>query len=338
MAKLADNAESLHSRLLVHRILEASPEPPFEDANEQVRVWGRRWGVENDVGHLRLVLVSRPGDEWMQMSEGGVWVEEAGSWMDPDGRWYWMGKDRPDIEKVQQEHHSLVESLRQEGAEVVFLDKSPPHLSRAVYTRDVAMALPGGSIICRMGPLYRRGEERGMARKLAELGVPILHTIRGSGLVEGGSFAILNRMTAVLGLSHRINTEGARQVKQVLEGLGMELITVELPGSMYHLDGVFVMVDHDKALINFDWLSRPFVDNLKEIGIQTIDVHPSEGPFAVNCIATRPGRVIMSEHAVRTAETLSKCGIEPILISYGEIQKAGGGIHCSTLPLIRDPC
>jgi N-dimethylarginine dimethylaminohydrolase len=272
------------------------------------------------------------------MLDGGVWVEEAGSWIDPQNQWYWMGKDRPDVRKVQEEHSLLVEILRKEGAEVVFLKDSPSHLSRAMFTRDVALVVPGGSVICRMGPLYRRGEERGMARRLAELGMPILHTIRGSGLVEGGSFAVINRTTAVLGLSHRINAEGARQVENVLADLGMELITVDLPGSMYHIDGVFVMVDHNTALINFDWLSRPFLERLKKIGIRTVDIDPSEGPFAVNCIATRPGRVIISDHAVRTAEKLAQSGVEPILIPYGEIQKAGGGIHCSTLPLIRDAC
>lgn len=337
MPKQTSGPDSLQRKLLVHRMLEAHPDPPFEDADEQARVWGRRWGVEDDVGRLRMVLVAPPGDEWEQMREGGVWVEEAGSWMDPQGRWYWMGQERPDFEKAREEHAGLVDALRKEGVEVAFMGQRPSELSRSMFTRDVALVVPGGSIVCRMGPMYRRGEERGMSQALAGLGMPILHTIRGRGLVEGGSFAIINRRIAVLGLSHRINLEGARQVEHVLAGMGMELIVIDLPGSMYHIDGVFVMVDREKALINYEWLSRPFIEKLESMGIQTIDVDPDEGPFAVNCIATRPGRVILSDHALRTAEMLSKRGIEPILIPYGEIHKAGGGIHCSTLPLIREP-
>jgi N-dimethylarginine dimethylaminohydrolase len=39
----------------------------------------------------------------------------------------------------------------------------------------------------------------------------------------------------------------------------------------------------------------------------------------------------------RTRERLEAAGIETVEIPYHEILKNGGGIHCSTLPLIRDP-
>ncbi|MGH3059954.1 MAG: arginine deiminase family protein, partial [Gaiellaceae bacterium] len=37
-----------------------------------------------------------------------------------------------------------------------------------------------------------------------------------------------------------------------------------------------------------------------------------------------------------TAERLERRGIDVIPIPYSEIQKNGGGIHCSTMELIRD--
>ena len=49
-----------------HEVLKRIPPralPAFEDEAMQERVWGRRWGVSNDVGTLRTVLVHRPGDE-----------------------------------------------------------------------------------------------------------------------------------------------------------------------------------------------------------------------------------------------------------------------------------
>ena len=38
-------------------------EPAFETDEEQTAVWGRRWGCDNDVGQLRVVLMHRPGAE-----------------------------------------------------------------------------------------------------------------------------------------------------------------------------------------------------------------------------------------------------------------------------------
>ena len=51
----------------------------------------------------------------------------------------------------------------------------------------------GGAIVCRMGARIRRGEELAVTRTLAEIGVPILRTVSGTALMEGGSFAWINR-------------------------------------------------------------------------------------------------------------------------------------------------
>ena len=41
-------------------------------------------------------------------------------------------------------------------------------------------------------------------------GVPILRTVQGSGLMEGGSFAWINSRTAVVGRSIRVNEAGVQ--------------------------------------------------------------------------------------------------------------------------------
>jgi N-dimethylarginine dimethylaminohydrolase len=37
-----------------------------------------------------------------------------------------------------------------------------------------------------------------------------------------------------------------------------------------------------------------------------------------------------------TAERLERRGIEVVRVAYDEIQHNGGGIHCSTMELVRD--
>jgi N-dimethylarginine dimethylaminohydrolase len=77
-----------------------------------------------------------------------------------------------------------------------------------------------------------------------------------------------------------------------------------------------------------------FLDKLADLGIRTVEVHPDEWG-AVNCLAVRPGKVIMPGPSPRTAERLNRLGVEVIEIDYSEVEKGGGGVHCSTLPLIR---
>ena len=47
--------------------------------------------------------------------------------------------------------------------------------------------------------------------------------------------------------------------------------------------------------------------------------------------------MVMCEGYPRTRELLESRGIEVIAIPYDEVQKGGGGIHCSTMELVRDP-
>ena len=96
------------------------------------------------------------------------------------------------------------------------------------------------------------------------------------------------------------------------------------------------MVDVDLALAFSFELPWRFLEKLKELNIRVVEADPRDGPFGVNCLAVSPGRVIMAAHAERTADRLDNLGVEVIPIDYSEIHKHGGGIHCSTLPLIRD--
>jgi len=230
----------------------------------------------------------------------------------------------------------MTDALRAEGVEVVYLEGVLPHMTKSVFTRDPAIIVKGGAIICRMGVSYRRGEELPTMRTLAQLGMPILHTIHGTGLMEGGSFLWLNDRTAVVSVGHRSNAEGARQLAEVLSTLGVELLCVDNLGYGLHIDGSIVMVDVDKALVFVQDLPWWFLMRLEELGIHIVEADPRDGGMGVNCLAVRPGRVIMSSHARRSAERLEQAGVKVVLVDYDEIHKSGGGVHCSTLPLIRD--
>jgi N-dimethylarginine dimethylaminohydrolase len=329
-------AHELEAYMNLHRILRARPEPPFEDPKEQQRVWGQSWGLNNDVGQIRKILVCRPGPQWEDLASGGEYYPEADSTISQDRMWYWTGPKRPNLERAQAQHDTLVETLRTEGAEVIQLQNPNPRRYHAVFVRDNAIITKGGAIVCRMGPDYRRGEELPVMRTLAGLGMPILHTIHGTGLMEGGSFLWLTPRTAVVAAGYRSNQAAIAQLRAVLETQGVELLVIDNRGYGLHIDGDMVMVDVDKALLFFFEIPYWLIDRAEAEGIELIAADPRDGPFGVNCLAVRPGRIIISSHAVRTAERLAKAGVEAILIDYDEFPKMGGGIHCSTLPLVRD--
>jgi N-dimethylarginine dimethylaminohydrolase len=322
--------------LNMQRRIPGQGEPVFEDPVMQQKVWGNNWGTNNDVGQLRKVLVHRPGKEWDVMLSEGEYVPEVDAILGPDNMWYWRGRERPDIAKIQAQHDHLTSTLKAEGAEVIEVVDPLPHLTKTIYTRDTAMIVKGGAVLCRFGIDYRRGEELPVMRTFAKIGMPILHTIHGAGLMEGGSFLWLNENTAAVSIGHRSNHEGARQLEEVLNTQGVELLWVDNTGYGLHIDGSLVMLKPDLAIAFVMDLPWWFLMRLKELGIHLLDADEQDGWQSVNCLAVSPGRVIMPAHAERSAEKLIKAGIEVIPVEYDESPKGGGGIHCSTLPLIRD--
>src|SRR4051812_21470175 len=128
-------------------------------------------------------------------------------------------------------------------------------------------------------------------RALARIGCPILRTLSGNAIAEGGSFAWLNSRTAVLALSSRANEEGARQVEEVLRAQGVNLLRVHLTGYRLHIDGLLLMLAPDLALINPALLPYWFLQQLDGLGIHTIGINHLDDPWIINGLAIVPGRV-----------------------------------------------
>jgi N-dimethylarginine dimethylaminohydrolase len=239
---------------------------------------------------------------------------------------------------MQAQHDALVAMLRARGVEVHVVEGVDGGRLKSCYTRDPLIMVNGGAIVCRMGTRIRRGEELAITRTLAKLGIPILRTLSGSALMEGGSFAWINAKTAVIGCGIRVNREGAEQVAEVLKRQGVETIAVDLVGYDIHIDGSFLMIDRDLALVDPFGLPFSFIERLKELKVRTVEISPADNKWIVNSLAVAPGELIMPEGATnRTLDQLASHGVRWTVLPYAAMQLNGGGIHCSTTPLIRDP-
>lgn len=312
------------------------PEPAFEDPAEQTAVWGRQWGCTNDVGKLRAVLMHRPGDE-LNIVDPNMPMPEVGGYGDPEKGWYWIGNELPDLAAMQKAHDQLSGILRDNGVDVVMIDKAAPGAMKQIYTRDSCISVKGGAIVTRLARKVRRGEELPVTRALAEAGCPILGTITGSGVFEGGGFALIDEKTAVCAVSIACNEEGVRQLEGILNYLGIELIKLPMPGYRIHIDGAFNMIDVDKAIVNTNELPYFFIDYLKKRGIKLIELPPDDSAFSLNSLAIAPGKLIMhGSRTKRLEDRLDEAGVELITCDYEPVEAGGGGIHCSTSPLARD--
>jgi N-dimethylarginine dimethylaminohydrolase len=314
--------------------------PQTNYLDELVDIWGERWGAQSEIGRLRMVMMHRP--EEMVPPE----VEEDPIWF--------LYRELPDLERAQEQWDDFAEIFKESGVKVI--DYAPGERVRGAYLyetrawapRDGAVVVRGGAIICRMSLVFRKGLERYIARKLMEMGCPILYTVHGDGFLEGGNFVWLDPERVAVGLGVRGNEEGIEQVRPILRRVGVEeIILVPLPGyvenirwpsgGFVHLDVVFAMADHKLALIYPPGIPYTFLLDLKRRGVELIEVYPEEAKnMACNIVALEPGKVIIPSGNERTTKELERRGVEVIEVEFSEFIKAGGGPHCATCPIIRE--
>ncbi len=277
------------------------------------------------IAPLRSVLVKRP--------------DNAFAVADPMA---WHYADRPNLALAQQEHDALVALLRAAGAEVLTHDEPQPEHADAIYVFDPALVTDHGAIILSMGKPQRRGEEAVMARRLEALGIPLLYTLQGEALAEGGDLLWLDHETLAVGLGFRTNAEGLHQLREVLTGIGVTVIPVELPyyrgpESCLHLLSLISIVDDHLAVVYPPLLSVPFWKELQWRGFRLIEVPDAEfATMGPNVLALAPGRCLMLEGNPITRRRLEEEGCEVMTYRGNEISlKAEGGATCLTRPILR---
>jgi len=307
--------------------------------------WGEEWGIKSPFGKIRKVMVCRPGDE------------QKDSLISKDHQLFNLPEGATDFDKLQKEHQSLVEALQTEDIEIVYLNTDEPFigtygipLRSAPYTRETIM-VRGGAIICRPTVAYKKGLEVFHARRLMELGCPILYTIHGKGAYEASNMVWVDDTSVILAVGLRGNMEGLHQVERILRGLGVEDIHIaHLPGYLYsrkhqvggssgifHLDMAFDMAYYNVAVLWPGGVGYDTILWLEDKGVDIIEVSDEElHACAPNLLPIAPKKVIVPGIGLTMTAELRKRGIEVIELDLSEFAKGGGGPTCLTLPLIRD--
>lgn len=302
-------------------------------------VWGKEFGVDNSVGKIKKILMHCPGDELLQLADG-KYEEEAGARIlkSKEGRIrnYFKSHELPDIGLMREQHNRMADILKNNGVDVYYLNDPSNYWTNLTFTRDVALMLPKGTVLTRFAMYFHQGDTFLTQKFMAEQNIPLLGAIQGTGTVEGGSFSMLDKKTAIIGRSVRINDAGIEQLRTLLSYQGIELIVIDMPAYYIHLDEAFVPIDKDKVLVSTFILPHWFLKYLSDRGYQLIETDRDDPMLTNNCIAIEPGKVLFSEKGIKTIKNLEKAGVEVLTVDISEINKLGGGIHCSTLPLLRE--
>jgi dimethylargininase len=283
------------------------------------------YGVNSMVAPLKRVVVKRPDKEFA---------------ISDFEKWHYASP--PNLEPAQHHHDELTNLLRQHGAEVIYHDEELAGLADAIFVYDPVFVTPFGSIVLQVGKDLRRGEEEPLARKLEEVGVPILGRLTGEARAEGGDMFWLDETTLAIGLGFRTNAEGAAHIKGMLEPLGINVITTDLPygdgpAACLHLMSLISLVDKDLAVVYPKFMATPFWQELERRNFKFIVVSDQEFlTQATNVLTVSPKVVIMPEKNPETKARLEQEGCKVYTYPCSELTfKAEGGPTCLTRPVLR---
>ncbi|UOR13825.1 dimethylarginine dimethylaminohydrolase family protein [Halobacillus amylolyticus] len=313
---------------------------PFHDKTMLQEIWGENWGASTDIGRIKKVLMHRPGKEILKLHSNAQQIE-SGTVLDRNIKGTtpedYQNTDLPNLDLLQTQHDQLAHVLSNEGIDIVYLKGQSEDWPERIFTRDLGMVIPGGVILSRLALYIRHGETLFASQTFSQAGLPMLGCIQGDGFAEGGSFSMLDESTAIIGRSERVNPSGIEQIRHILSIQNIELITVDLPSTIIHLDEAFLLLDRRKALINKALLPFWFLDELHKRNIELLHVEPKDPPLSINVLPIAPGKVVCPSSGLQTRKLLESNGIIVIPVDISEFYKLGGGIHCLTLPLIREP-
>jgi N-dimethylarginine dimethylaminohydrolase len=314
------------------------------------KIYGRQCGA-NGIGRLREVAL-------VEITES-----ERFALYDQDPAYFpQMALKHEDLDiglmREQSEHYQYV--LEQAGVLVHRIQFPQPPVGafgpmRSTWAANELLVLRGGSVIEKIAisPFGTGRCEYLALWAFANLGIPPITTIMGTGVAEAGPCFWLAEDVFVTGRGLAYNQEGLDQlIPAVARSAGLDekemtTLAINFPGRQYfnpatgqshHPDMVIGALDVDKIICYPPGLDFRTLEWLRKRGYQMIEVDAEEQVrwAPSNVMLVEPGVVVMHAEAKNTIAAVRKAGVEVIESPYSEFLRVGGGLHCSTLRLLRD--
>ena len=277
-------------------------------------VWGHA-GISTEWSRLKAVLLHHPGPE-LAASTNPDTVQML---------------SKIDTLLAQAQHDKMAQAYRDAGVHVQYVEPEEKPSPNLMFVADLMFMTPEGAILARPASTVRAGEERWVARRLADLGIPIIRSVRGTGTFEGADTAWINPQTVIIGRGLRTNDERAAQVTSTLTEMGIDVIQVDMPVGTMHLMGMLRIVDGDLVIA---WPMRFVhrgVDALKQHGFRVAFI-PDEVEAiqnaALNFVVLGPREILMPAGNPITQSFYESLGIACHTVEIDELVKAAGGIGC----------
>jgi dimethylargininase len=229
----------------------------------------------------------------------------------------------PRLDLVLEQHRLYCQALVDCGLKLTTLEPDL-RFPDSTFVEDTAILTERGAVLTRPGAASRAGEVDASRDAILEF-FPTPLIIRAPGTVDGGDICEAEDHFFI-GLSHRTNEEGARQLADHLASFGYTSSTIDVrpmttilhlkSGISYIGENTMVVMDemaHDEQFHGFDLIRVS-----------------AEESYAANCVRVND-RVLVAMGFPQLSADLRARGFNPLALDMSEFQKMDGGLSCLSL-------
>ena len=229
----------------------------------------------------------------------------------------------PQIERVRAQHARYCDTLAACGLTLTVLDADLRYPD-STFVEDAAVLTERAAILTRPGAASREGEVDAM-RPVVERFFPATSSIEMPGTLDGGDVCEAENHFFI-GLSHRTNEEGARQLSAYLAASGYTSSTIDIRAmnSILHFkSGVSYIGDNTLVVM------EELADDARFSKFELITVTAEES-YAANCVRVND-HVLIADGYADLRHQLVAHGFKPLVLDMSEFQKMDGGLSCLSL-------
>jgi len=221
------------------------------------------------------------------------------------------------------QHATYCDALNQCGLTLVRLDADLGHLD-STFVEDAAVLTTKSAILTRPGALSRQGEVAAIRPAIARF-YAVIHQITSPGTVDGGDVCEAGSHYFI-GISHRTNQEGARQLRHFLtaEGYTCSLVDIRSVSSILHLKSGIAYLDNRRLVIMNELAGQE-----EFAGYDLVRVRGEES-YACNCVEIND-HVLLPAGFPRLEATLRGLNYKTLPLDTSEFRKMEGGLSCLSL-------
>lgn len=236
-----------------------------------------------------------------------------------------LGMPRHDL--VLQQHAAYCDALRECGLAITTL-AADLRYPDSTFVEDTAVITERGAVLTNPGAPSREGEVAAIREAIARF-FPSLLEIHAPGTMDGGDICEAENHFFI-GLSHRTNEDGARQLAMHLASMSYPSSVVDVRGmtSILHLKSGIAYIGDNTLVVMEEMADNPAFRTAFH-GYKILRV-PQAETYAANCVRVND-RVLVPAGYPRVIAALVANGFTPLALEMSEFQKMDGGLSCLSL-------